>query len=345
MTDAKNVIIAVLGATGELGRTVLQALSDRDVPAQHVRAVASQRSLGSIVGYGDGDDDLRVDAAETFDYTSVDVVISALSPEVAQQLLPGIARTGTRVIDTSAAFRMDPDVPLLVPGVNGDALQNARKNIIACPDAVSSLLASVLYPIHEQAVVKRAVVSTYQSTATAGRAAMDELFNQTRAVYVNDNLIKEQFAKQIAFNAIPQIGNFREDGQTDGEFRLISETKRLLDGKVKVAATSVRIAAFLGTGMAVNVECEQEIDTASVRNMLRRHAGISVVDHRHEEGYVTLVETAGEPTIYISRVRDDTTVDNGVSFWVAADETRVGLAHNAVNIALAWVGAAQATRH
>lgn len=341
----KHIMMAVLGATGELGRVMLQALDDAGVPVAHVRALASQKSLGSVVGYGEGHDDLAVLDAASFDYSTVDVVISALAPATAQQLLPSIARAGVKVIDMSPAFRMDPDVPLVVAGVNNDALAGARKNMVACPDALCTMLASALAPLHEAAQIERVVVATYQSTASAGRAAMDELFSQTRAVYVNDPLVKEQFTKQIAFNVIPQVGSFRDDGTTEGEFRLTAELKRVLDNKIKLVNTQVRVAAFVGSALAVNVQCHNDLDAAAARTLFRRHGNITVVDHKHEEGLVTLVEAAAEQGLYISRVRDDTTVENGISFWLVADETRAALAKNAVDLALLWVGAAHATRH
>jgi aspartate-semialdehyde dehydrogenase len=331
--------IAVLGATGHVGREILQVLATHGVPRASVHALATVQALGSIISYGD-DDEIDVNDAAVFDFTTVDMVISATPADAAQKLLPNIARQGVKVIDCSTAFRMDRDVPLMVAGVNDDMLATARTNIVALPDAVACILAQVLHPLHRAVGVVRAVVSTYQATASEGRAAMDELFNQTRAVFVNDPIVKEQFPKQIAFNVIPQVGNFRDDGQTDAEFMLMAETKRVVDAAIKISPTCVRVPSFLGTALAVAVECRDELDVNAARAALRKNPNISVVDHRAEEGYATPVEVAGEDNVYVSRVRDDSTVDYGLSLWVVADTIRAGVALNAVRTALAWAALA-----
>ncbi|MGE3770512.1 MAG: aspartate-semialdehyde dehydrogenase [Bdellovibrionales bacterium] len=329
--------IAVLGATGHIGREVLQALADTGVPLTAVTALATASSQGAVTSYGE-EDEITVGDAARFDFSNVDLVISAIPADAAQQLLPNIAKQGVNVIDCSPAFRMDPDVPLCVAGVNDDAIKTARRNIVALPDALTCMLVQTLKPLDELAGLQRVVVSTYQSASGEGRAGMDELFSQTRAVFVNDPIVKEQFPKQIAFNAIPQVGDFREDGQTEAEFMLAVETKKVLQSKIKVSVSCVRIASFLGSGMSVAVECERDTDLTAVRAALRRQSGLSVVDHRVEEGYVTPAEAAGEDSVYVSRLRHDNTVDSGLQFWVVADSTRAGVALNAARLALAWLG-------
>jgi len=328
--------IAVLGATGQVGRDILQMLAAMHIPLDGVVALATSQSAGNIVGYGE-EDEIKIQDAAKFDYTDADMVISAVPADVALKLLPGISKQGVKVIDCSPAFRMNPDTLLTVAGVNDELVPDSRTNIVALPDAMVSMLVQALKPLHDMAHIKRVVVSTYQSANQMGRAAMDELFNQTRSVYVNDPIVKESFPKQIAFNAIPQAGNFREDGQTDAEFTLVSETKKILDTKIKCAATCVWVPSFLGTALSVTAECDKEVDLAALRAELRMNDNIAVVDHRNEEGYVTPAESAGEDSLYISRIRDDISVENGVSLWVVADTIRVGVALNAVRTALTWL--------
>lgn len=327
--------IAVLGATGTVGREILQILAERGVNRAQITALASEKSVGMTMAYGE-EDDLPVLHARDFDFTTVDIVISTIKPELALQMLPKIAEDGTLVIDTTGAFRTDSDVPMAVPEVSAAAIQHSPKNIIANPESLAILMGLVLKPLHDAAKITRVVASTYQSVSTAGRAAMDELFSQTRAVYVNDPMVKEQFAKQIAFNVIPQTSSFRDDGMTEEEFRVTVDTKKLVDPKIKVAITCAYVPAFLGQGIALTIECENDMDAETARKLLTKAPGVSVVDMRADEGLVTLVEAAGEDRIFVSRIRDDITVDNGISLWIAGDNMRKGSALNAVQIAECW---------
>lgn len=331
--------IAVIGAAGNIGREVLQVLAEREVPTSQVWALAIGAGAGSLTGitltYGD-EDELDVHELTTFDFTSVDIVINAGTADVAQKYLRKVAEDGTLVIDMSGAFRTDPDVKPGVPEVNGAAIDHPPHNIIACPGPLATMLSLVIKPLHDAAVVTRVVASTYQSVSGAGRQAMDELFAQTRAVYVNDTLTKEQFAKQIAFNAIPQTSPFRDDGVAEDEFALAVEMKQLVDPKIKVAATSCYVSAFLGTGIAASIEFKNELDAENVSRILRTALGVTVVAPQVDEGYVTLVEVAGEDKVFVSRIRDDSSVDNGVQLWIAGDNMRKGSALNAVQIAERW---------
>ncbi len=325
--------VAVVGATGNVGREILKTLAERDFPADEVTALASSRSVGTEVSFGE-DDILKVQNLDTFDFRGIDIVLSSPGSKVSEQFAPRAAKAGAVVIDNTSQFRMDPDVPLVVPEVNAKAIADYQKrNIIANPNCSTIQMVVALKPLHDLARVKRVVVATYQSTSGAGRAAMDELFNQTRAIFVNDPVKPEQFTKQIAFNAIPHIDIFMDDGSTKEEWKMAVETRKILDPDIAVVATCVRIPVFIGHGEAVNVEFERALSEDMARAALRRFPGVSVVDHRADDGYVTPTEAAGEDLVYVSRIRRDPTVPYGLSFWVVADNLRKGAALNAVQIA------------
>ena len=325
--------VAVVGATGNVGREMLQILAEREFPADEVVALASSRSIGAEVSYGD-DDILKVRDLAHFDFKGIDLVLSSPGAKVSAEFAPRAARAGAIVIDNTSQFRMDPDVPLVVPEVNPEALQGFRaRNIIANPNCSTIQMVLALKPLHDLAQIRRIVVATYQSVSGAGKEAMDELFSQTRAVYVNDPLVREQFTKQIAFNVIPHIDVFMDDGQTKEEWKMMVETKKILDPTIKVTATCVRVPVFIGHAEAVNVEFENPISAAEARAALRDAPGLAVVDHRADEGYVTPAECAGDDLVYVSRIREDQTVENGLSLWIVADNIRKGAALNAVQIA------------
>ncbi len=325
--------VAVIGATGNVGREMLQTLAERKFPARDVVALASERSIGSQVSYGD-EQTLKVQNLATFDFKGVDIALFSPGARVSAVHAPRAAKAGAIVIDNTSQFRMDPDVPLVVPEVNPDAIAGyTKRNIIANPNCSTIQLVVALKPLHDAFAIRRVVVATYQSAGGAGKAAMDELFNQTRAIYVNDPIVKEQFTKQIAFNVIPHIDVFMDDGATKEEWKMVVETKKILDLKIKLTATCVRVPVFIGHGEAVNIECERPISAADARSVLDGAPGVSVIDHRANEGYVTPVEAAGEDMVYVSRLRDDPTVDNGLSLWVVSDNLRKGAALNAVQIA------------
>lgn len=325
--------VAVVGATGAVGRELMTTLSERKFPASEVVALASERSAGSEVSYGD-DHVLKVQNLATFDFAGIDIVLSSPGASVSAEYSPKAAQAGAVVIDNTSHFRMDPDVPLIVPEVNPEALAGyTKRNIIANPNCSTIQLALAMKPLHELATIKRVVVSTYQAVSGAGKDGMDELFNQTRGIFVNDPMKKEQFTKQIAFNAIPHIDSFMEDGYTKEEWKMMVETKKILDPKIKLTATCVRIPVFVGHSEAVTMEFEKPISEEQARLALRKQEGITVIDHRQDEGYVTPAECAGEDATFISRIRTDPTVDNGLSMWVVSDNLRKGAALNTVQIA------------
>ncbi len=325
--------IAIVGATGTVGKELLSILAERKFPVKHIEALASSASLGKEVSYGE-DTVLKVKDLEHFDFKDVDIAFFMAGGKIAQKYAPKAAKSGAIVIDNSSHFRMDPDVPLIVSEVNLDALEGVKKkNIIANPNCSTIQMLVALKPLHDVAKIKRIVVSTYQSVSGAGRKAMDELFSQTRAVFVNDPVEKQAFTKQIAFNVIPHIDEFMDDGQTKEEWKMVVETKKILDKYIKVSATCVRVPVFIGHGEAVNVEFENEIGASEAREILRQAPGISVIDHRLDEGYVTPQETSGEDAVFVSRIRDDISVENGLSLWVVSDNIRKGAALNAVQIA------------
>ncbi|MBM3547502.1 MAG: aspartate-semialdehyde dehydrogenase [Alphaproteobacteria bacterium] len=329
--------LAVVGATGNVGREMLQTLAERKFPADDVVALASSKSIGREVSYGE-DHTLKVQDLATFDFKGIDLVLSSPGAKVSAVHAPRAAKAGAVVIDNTSHFRMEPDVPLVVPEVNPEALAGfGKRNIIANPNCSTIQLVMALKPLHDLARVRRVVVATYQSVSGAGREAMDELFNQTRGIYVNDPINKEEFTKQIAFNVIPHIDAFMEDGSTKEEWKMTAETKKILGREIQVAATCVRVPVFIGHAEAVTVEFEHAIDERTAREALRRAPGISVIDRRVDEGYVTPVEAAGEDNVYVSRIRRDSTVKNGLQIWVVADNLRKGAALNAIQIAEALI--------
>ncbi|WP_425410190.1 aspartate-semialdehyde dehydrogenase [Hyphococcus sp.] len=326
-----EVKVAVVGATGNVGQEVLAIMEERLFPASEVFALASRKSIGREVSYGDKK--LKCRDMETFDFSTVDIALFAAGGSVAKEWGPKAAKAGAIVIDNSSHFRMDPDVPLIVPEVNADAVTEIKKNIIANPNCSTAQLVVALKPLHDAATIKRVVVSTYQSTSGAGKDAMDELFNQTKGIFVNDTPSAEKFTKQIAFNVIPHIDVFMEDGFTKEEWKMTSETKKILDKSIKLTATCVRVPTFVGHGEAVNVELENPLSDDEAREILRESPGILVVDKREDGGYVTPVECVGDFATFISRLRVDPTVENGLAFWCVSDNLRKGAALNAVQIA------------
>jgi aspartate-semialdehyde dehydrogenase len=325
--------VAVVGATGNVGRELLQVLAERDFPADEVVALASARSVGAEVSYGE-DDILKVQDLDTFDFKGTDFVLSSAGAKISADFVPRAARSGAIVIDNTSQFRMDPDVPLVVPEVNAHALKDyGRRNIVANPNCSTIQMVVALKPLHALAKIKRVVVATYQSVSGAGKEAMDELFVQTLGIYVNDPMTREQFTKQIAFNVIPHIDVFMDDGMTKEEWKMMVETKKILDPSIKVTATCVRVPVFIGHAEAVNIEFERPMSAAQARETLRKAPGVSVVDHRADEGYVTPAECVGEDSVFVSRIREDQTVENGLNLWIVADNIRKGAALNAVQIA------------
>jgi aspartate-semialdehyde dehydrogenase len=329
--------LAVVGATGNVGREMLQTLAERKFPAHDVVALASSKSIGREVSYGE-DHTLKVRDLATFDFKGIDLVLSSPGAKVSAVHAPRAAKAGAVVIDNTSHFRMEPDVPLVVPEVNPEALAGfGKRNIIANPNCSTIQMVVALKPLHDVARIRRVVVATYQSVSGAGREAMDELFNQTRGIYVNDPINKEQFTKQIAFNVIPHIDVFMEDGSTKEEWKMVAETRKILGRDLQVAATCVRVPVFIGHAEAVTVEFEHAIDEKTAREALRKAPGVSVIDRRVDEGYVTPVEAAGEDNVYVSRIRRDPTVKNGLQLWIVADNLRKGAALNAIQIAEALI--------
>jgi aspartate-semialdehyde dehydrogenase len=324
--------IAVVGATGNVGREILSVLDEREFEADEVAALASRQSVGMEVSFGDRT--LKAKDLEAFDFTGVDICLMSAGAAVAKEWAPKIAAKGAIVIDNSSAWRMDPRVPLIVPEVNPADVRGFEKlNIIACPTSATAQLTAVLKPLHDHAKIRRIVAATYQAVSGAGKEAMDELWTQTRGIYVNDELVREQFTKQIAFNIIPHVDDFMEDGSTLEEWRLMVETKKILDPSIKLTATCVRVPVFVGHSEAVNVEFENPISAEEARAILRESPGLMVVDKREEDGYITPVECVGEWATFVSRIREDMTVENGLSFWCVSDNLRKGAALNVVQIA------------
>jgi aspartate-semialdehyde dehydrogenase len=324
--------VAVVGATGNVGREMLNILAERDFPADEVVALASRRSTGVDVSYGDKT--LKVKALDQYDFSDVDICLMSAGGAVSKEHSPKIAAQGAVVIDNSSTWRMDPDVPLVVPEVNADAVAGFRKKgIIANPNCSTAQLVVALKPLHDKARIKRVVVATYQSVSGAGKDAMDELFSQTKAVFTLEDIDSKKFPKRIAFNLIPQIDVFMEDGFTKEEWKLMAETKKILDPKIKLVATCVRVPVFIGHSEAANVEFEEPISVEEARSILRNAPGCVVIDKHEPGGYVTPHEAAGEDATYISRIRTDPTVDNGLVLWIVSDNLRKGAALNAVQIA------------
>ncbi|HRJ01351.1 MAG TPA: aspartate-semialdehyde dehydrogenase [Hyphomonas sp.] len=324
--------IAVVGATGNVGRELLNILDERLFPADEVFAVASRRSIGKEVSYGERT--LKCHDLEQFDFSRVDLVLMSAGGKVSKEWCPKIAKAGAITIDNSSAWRMDPDVPLVVPECNGDAvLGYEKKRIIANPNCSTAQLVVALKPLHDAVGVRRVVVATYQSVSGAGKEAMDELWNQTRGVFVNDDPTPEVFPKEIAFNLIPQIDVFMDDGFTKEEWKMRVETKKILDDSIELVATCVRVPVFVGHSEAVHVELNSAMSAKQARALLRESPGLMVVDDPAEDLYITPKECVGEWATYISRIRNDPTVENGLAFWCVSDNLRKGAALNAVQIA------------
>jgi aspartate-semialdehyde dehydrogenase len=324
--------IAVVGATGNVGREMLQILPERSFPADEVVALASRRSVGAEVSYGDKT--LKVKALEHYDFTDVDICLMSAGATVSKEWSPKIAAAGAVVIDNSSCWRQDPDVPLVVPEVNADAIvQFRKKGIIANPNCSTAQLVVALKPLHDRAKIKRVVVATYQSVSGAGKDAMDELDRQTKAIYTLQDIEAKKFPKRIAFNLIPQIDVFMEDGFTKEEWKMVVETKKIIDPKIKLVATCVRVPVFIGHSEAVNIEFEQPITADEARDILRTAPGCLVIDAREPGGYVTPYECVGEDATYISRIREDPTVENGLVLWCVSDNLRKGAALNTIQIA------------
>jgi len=325
--------VAVVGATGNVGREMLNILAERQFPVKDVIPLASERSVGSEISFGE-DDVLKVRALDKFDFKGVDIVLSSAGAKISADFAPRAAAAGAIVVDNTSFFRMDPDVPLVVPEVNPEDIALYRKKgIIANPNCSTIQMVVALKPLHDLVKIKRVVVSTYQSVSGAGKEGMDELFNQTRNVFTNGSLDHKKFTKQIAFNVIPHIDVFMEDGYTKEEWKMAVETRKILDPDIPVTATCVRVPVFIGHSEAVNVEFADEMSAEHARAALKSAPGVSVIDHRADEGYVTPVESAGEDKVYVSRIRKDPTVKHGLNLWVVSDNLRKGAALNAVQIA------------
>jgi aspartate-semialdehyde dehydrogenase len=324
--------VAVVGATGNVGREMLNILAERSFPADEVVALASRRSQGTEVSFGDKT--LKVKALEHYDFSDVDICLMSAGSAVSKEWSPKIAAAGAVVIDNSSCWRYDSDVPLIVPEVNADAVTGFRKKgIIANPNCSTAQLVVVLKPLHDKAKITRVVVATYQSVSGAGKEAMDELFSQTKSVYVLDEIAPKNFSKRIAFNVIPHIDVFQDDGFTKEEWKMVVETKKILDPKIKLVATCVRVPVFVGHSEAVHIEFENPITADEARELLRNAPGCLVIDKREAGGYATPFEAAGEDATYVSRIREDATVENGLALWCVSDNLRKGAALNAIQIA------------
>jgi len=324
--------VAVVGATGNVGRELLGILAERSFPADEVIALASRRSIGVEVSYGERT--LKVKALEHFDFSDVDICLMSAGAAVAKEWAPKISAAGAVVIDNSSCWRYDSDVPLIVPEVNADAVAGFRKRgIIANPNCSTAQLVVALKPLHDKAKIKRVVVATYQSVSGAGKEAMDELFAQSKSVFTLDEVDARKFPKRIAFNVIPQCDAFMEDGYTREEWKMVVETKKILDPKIKLTATCVRVPVFISHSEAVNIEFEAPITADEARDILRNAPGCLVIDSREPGGYVTPYEAVGEDATYISRIREDATVENGLAMWIVSDNLRKGAALNAIQIA------------
>jgi aspartate-semialdehyde dehydrogenase len=325
--------VAVVGATGNVGREMMNVLVERKFPVAEVFALASRRSIGTEVSFGDSR--VKCQDLEQFDFSKADFCLMSAGSAVSKEWSPKIGSKGCVVIDNSSCWRYDQDVPLIVPEVNADAIKGyTKKNIIANPNCSTAQMVVALKPLHDAATIKRIVVSTYQSVSGAGKEAMDELWHQTKSKYVPGTDVEpKKFTKQIAFNCIPHIDVFMEDGYTKEEWKMLAETKKIMDPKIKVSATCVRVPVFVGHSESVNLEFEKPISADQARAILRRAPGIAVVDKREPGGYVTPIEAAGEFDTYVSRIREDTTVENGLAMWIVSDNLLKGAALNAVQIA------------
>ena len=324
--------VAVVGATGNVGREMLNILEELEFPVDTMHAVASRKSKGVEVSWGDRT--IKCEDIELFDFSSVDLVLMSAGGDASRAWSEKIGKAGPIVIDNSSAFRMDPDVPLIVPEVNPDAIKLAtRKNIIANPNCSTAQLVVALKPLHDAAKITRAVVSTYQSVSGAGKAGMDELWNQTKAIYGLGDATPKLFPKQIAFNVIPFIGAFRDDGYTDEEAKMWNEVHKIMDPSIRLTVTCVRVPVFVGHSESVNLEFDRPISPDEARAILREAPGVMVIDKQEHDGYITPVDAAGEHAVYVSRIRKDPTVENGLSLWIVSDNLRKGAALNAVQIA------------
>jgi len=326
--------VAVVGATGNVGREMLNILAEREFPIDEVAALASSRSQGSEIEFGETGRMLKVQNVEHFDFTGWDMALFAAGSGPTRLHAPRAAAAGCVVIDNSSLYRMDPDVPLVVPEVNPEAIDGYKaRNIIANPNCSTAQLVVALKPLHDRATIKRVVVATYQSVSGAGKEGMDELFEQSRGIFVGDQVEPRKFTKQIAFNVIPHIDVFLDDGSTKEEWKMVVETKKILDKKIKVVATCVRVPVFVGHSEAVNIEFENEISATEAQDILREAPGVMLIDKREDGGYVTPVECVGDYATFVSRVREDSTVENGLTLWCVSDNLRKGAALNAVQIA------------
>jgi aspartate-semialdehyde dehydrogenase len=326
--------IVVAGATGNVGREMLNILAEREFPIDEIAVLASSRSQGTEVEFGETGKMLKVQSIDHFDFAGWDMALFAIGSEATLKFAPIAAKAGCVVIDNSSLYRMDPDVPLIVPEVNPDAIDGyTKRNIIANPNCSTAQMVVALKPLHDAATIKRVVVSTYQSVSGAGKEGMDELFEQSRNIFVGDSAEAKKFTKQIAFNVIPHIDSFLDDGFTKEEWKMVVETKKILDPKIKVTATCVRVPVFVGHSESINLEFENEITAKQAQNILREAPGIMLVDKRENGGYATPIECAGDDATYVSRVREDSTVDNGLVLWCVSDNLRKGAALNAVQIA------------
>ena len=324
--------VAVAGATGNVGREMLDILAERRFPVDELVPLASSRSIGTEVSFGDKT--LKCRHLDTYDFTGTDICLMSAGGSVSKEWSPKIGAQGCVVIDNSSAWRYDADVPLIVPEVNADAVAGfSKRNIIANPNCSTAQLVVALKPLHDKAKIKRVVVSTYQSVSGAGKDAMDELFAQTRSVFVSDPVTNKKFPKRIAFNVIPEIDVFMEDGYTKEEWKMVAETKKILDPKIKLVATCVRVPVFIGHSESVNIEFENPITADEARDILREAPGVLVIDKREPGGYITPHEAAGEDATYVSRIREDATVENGLTLWCVSDNLRKGAALNAIQIA------------
>ncbi|MCC5958156.1 aspartate-semialdehyde dehydrogenase [Roseinatronobacter sp. S2] len=325
--------VVVVGATGNVGREMLNILAEREFPVDEIAALASRRSQGTEVSFGDRT--LKCQDLEQFDFTGWDMALFAIGSEATQKYAPIAAKAGCVVIDNSSLYRYDPDVPLVVPEVNAEAVDGyTKKNIIANPNCSTAQMVVALKPLHDRARIKRVVVSTYQSVSGSGKEAIDELWNQTKGVYVpGQEVAPSVYPKQIAFNVIPHIDVFMDDGSTKEEWKMVAETKKIIDTKIKVTATCVRVPVFVGHSESINIEFEDFLDEDEAREILREAPGILVIDKREAGGYITPIECVGEYATFISRIRQDSTIDNGLNIWCVSDNLRKGAALNAVQIA------------
>lgn len=324
--------VAVVGASGNVGREMLSILAERNFPADEVVALASARSAGQEVSYGDTD--LKIQNLATYDFKGTDIVLSSAGGKVSAEFAPKAGKDGAIVIDNTSHFRMDPDVPLIVPEVNPQDLGDyKKKNIIANPNCSTIQMVVALKPLHEIAKIKRVVVSSYQSVSGGGKEAMDELFNQTKSIYMNEMKQPEVFPKQIAFNVIPQIDVFMDDHMTKEEWKMVVETKKILDKNIKVCANCVRVPVFIGHSEMINVEFEDEISATDAKKAWRDAEGVTVIDLDSELEYITPADIQGEDAVFISRIREDSSIENGLNFWCVSDNLRKGAALNSVQIA------------